>query len=982
VVCPQCSAVNPDGASACKTCNAILQTGEALPTEWISPEKAHAAAAGVTLISGDSPQPEGTVLGGRYRLIKRIGQGGMGAVYEAIDLELDRTVALKVIKPEYASEPAVVQRFKQELVLARAVTHRNVIRIFDIGLADGFRFITMEYVRGRDLAAILKDRGKLGADEAVSYMKQICDGLTAAHSEGVVHRDLKPTNIMVNEQGRALIMDFGIARSADSSTMTRTGATVGTPAYMSPEQAQAKPVDARSDIYSLGIIFYELLTGTVPFVSDAGMMAMLVARCKEKPAPPVDLDPTIPRELNDIVLKALATDPARRFASAREFRQALERYTPDPGSHPPPPRQRFRRPAEIAVVAVAAISLATAAYLVVSRTPGGSGAAPPRKAVTVLVADFDNTTAENIFDGTLEPVFSSLVEGASFVNVYNRTTAHDLVEQLKPGTSKLNESTARLIAAREGINVVLTGLIARQGDGYRVTVNAVDGVTGKTIVSRDSSTVPKERVLTEAARMVPGLRRAIGDSTPEAQQLAAGETFTSTSLDALHFYGAAQQQQWAGNFQAAIDLYLKAIQADPKFGRAYAGVAAMNRNLGRSAEAEKYFKLALEQTGLMTDREKLRTRGGYFLYLQDPQAIAEYSELVKLYPNDTAGQANLALAYCYAREWQKALVEGRKSVELEPKNVLRQSNLAFYALYGTDAAAAATDARVVLSRNPKYWKAYIVLALSQMLEGRPEDAAKTYRRLQGIDALGSSMALTGLADIDFSQGKFTDAASVLENGIAADSAAPDRDYAIAKIVALAEAELAQAKPAKAIENVNQALKLSKSYPTLFAAARVLLRMGQMEKARQLASDLDARPRPEPRAYGKLIAAEILMEQRKATEAIAALKEAQQLADTWTGHLDLGRAYLMANAPADADSELDVCIKRRGEATSLFLDDVPTHRYLPEVYYYKGRATQGLTGEHSPAAIDSFKKFLALKNASQRDPMVESARQQVGQPAAH
>jgi tetratricopeptide (TPR) repeat protein len=529
---------------------------------------------------------------------------------------------------------------------------------------------------------------------------------------------------------------------------------------------------------------------------------------------------------------------------------------------------------------------------------------------------------------------------------------------------------------------VVTGLIARQGDGYRVTVNAVDGVTGKTIVSRDSATVPKERVLSEAAKMVPGLRRAIGDSTPEAQQLTAGETFTSTSLDALHDYGAAQQQQWAGNFQAAIDLYLKAIDADPKFGRAYAGLAAMNRNLGRSVEAEKYYKLALEQTGLMTDREKLRTRGSYFLYLQDPQAIAEYSELVKHYPSDTAGQANLALAYCYARDWQKALVEGRKSVELEPKNVLRQSNLAFYELYGSDAAAAATDAQAVISRNPKYLKAYIVLALSQMMEDRPEDAAKTYERLQGVNASGSSRALTGLADIAISEGKFTDAASILEKGIAADSADPNGDYAVAKLLALAEDELAQAKPAKAVDSINQGLKLSKSHSTLFAAARVLLRTGQPEKARQIAADLGARPRPEPRAYGKLISGEVLLEQRKATEAIEAFKEAQQLADTWAGHLDLGRAYLVANAPADADSELDVCLKRRGEAISLFLDDVPTYRYLPEVYYYKGRAIQGLTGEHSTVALDWFKKFLAIKNASQPDPLVDSARQQAGQSAAH
>jgi eukaryotic-like serine/threonine-protein kinase len=943
----------------------------------MAPQLAGSAAAAMSALAGASPHS--TLLGGRYELVKRIGEGGMGAVFEATDVELGRKVALKVIKPEFAEDPGVLRRFKQELVLARQVTHRNVIRIFDFGAADGVRFITMEYVEGRHLASILRERRKLPPAEAVALIKQICDGLIAAHAEGVVHRDLKPSNIMIDAQGRALIMDFGIARSVESSTLTRTGALVGTPVYMSPEQAKAKPVDARSDIFSLGIIFYELLTGVPPFCHDT-VMATLLARCEEKPRPPIEVDPSIPKPVNEIVLKALATDPANRFESAREFRQALDAYAPDAGPLPRKQRSLARRAIETAILALATAIVAIGAYAIIASRSGGSAAA--RKTVTVLVADFDNTTSESVFDGTLEPVFMTLVEGASFVSAFSRATAHDLAEQLKPGSAKLNEAMARLIAAREGIDIVLTGLIARHGDGYRVTVNAIDGITGKTIVSRDSATVPKERVLSEAAKMTPKLRRAIGDSTPEAQQLAAGETFTSTSLDALHDYGAAQQQQWAGNFKAAIDLYLKAVKADSKFGRAYAGLAAMNRNLGRSAEAEKYYKLALQQTGLMTDRERLRTRSGYFLYLHDPQAIPESAELVKLYPADTAGPANLALAYFYARDWQKALIEGRKSVELEPKNVLRQSNLAFYELYGSDAAAAATDARGAISRNPKYEKPYIVLALTQMLDGRPEEAAKTYRQLQGVTALGSSMALTGLGDLALSEGKFSDAESILERGIAADSGDPGGDYAVAKLLALSEDEFALSRTAKASDDLTRSLALSDSYSTLFTASRLMVRMGQEQKARRLALQLASQPRSEPRAYAKLIEAEILLSQRHATEAIQTLKEAQQLADTWIGHFDLGSAYLLANTPADADSEFDACLRRRGEATSLFLDDIPTFRYLPEVYYYKGRATQALAGEHSGAAVEWFNKFLGIKNASQADPLVASARRAAGGSAAH
>src|SRR5713101_491411 len=276
VECPICHTSNPPGSLACLKCSTPIEIGDATivikPTSDAptivepagGPNDPEATIGGATGWSvpiqkigprdPNAPLEPGTVLGDRYEILKRLGEGGMGAVYKARDRELDKLLALKVIRPELAGHPEILRRFKQELLLARQVTHKNVIRIFDLGMAGGCKFITMDYIDGRDLKSILVERGKLAPEEAVPIVQQVCRGLEAAHTEGVVHRDLKPQNIMVDEQGRVLVMDFGLARSLELSGRTRTGALMGTPDYMSPEQARSQKVDVRSDLFSLGVI--------------------------------------------------------------------------------------------------------------------------------------------------------------------------------------------------------------------------------------------------------------------------------------------------------------------------------------------------------------------------------------------------------------------------------------------------------------------------------------------------------------------------------------------------------------------------------------------------------------------------------------------------------------------------------------------------------------------------------------------------------
>src|SRR5438105_638546 len=271
----------------------------------------------------------GTLLGGRYSILRLLGQGGMGAVYKARDLELDRVIALKVIRPELASNPGILQRFKQELILARHVTHKNVIRIYDLGDADGLKFITMEYVDGEDLRALLGRHNEFSPTEAVEIVQQICRALEAAHAEGVIHRDLKTQNVMRDSQGRIVVMDFGLARSLEAPGMTQTGALVGTLEYMSPEQALGTVLDQRSDLFAVGLIFYELLTGKAPYKADTAI-ASLMKRTHERAVPASDVDASVPVSLSAIVSRCLERDPSNRYESATELLRELDAWSSDP----------------------------------------------------------------------------------------------------------------------------------------------------------------------------------------------------------------------------------------------------------------------------------------------------------------------------------------------------------------------------------------------------------------------------------------------------------------------------------------------------------------------------------------------------------------------------------------------------------------------------------------------------------------------------
>jgi tetratricopeptide (TPR) repeat protein len=882
-----------------------------------------------------------------------------------------------------ASNPEILARFKQELLLSSQVTHRNVIRIYDLGEAQGLKFITMEYLEGENLYQILKQRGKLEIAEAVDVMEQVASGLATAHGEGIIHRDLKPANIMRDKNGRVVVMDFGLARTFSGDGMTQTGAMLGTLDYMSPEQAQGMDVKASSDIFTVGLILYELLAGVTPFHAESAI-ASLLKRTQQRAVPLADVDRNIPGALSNIVAKCLEKDPANRYKNAGELDADLRAWQGRSGGKKVSAssgRLRMNRIRELSWprfavtgVLIAAIAAGIAWYVTRRQAAAKLLTHAP---VSVLVGDFANHTGDSVLDDTLEPMLGVALEGASFINAYSRGDARKAARKLPNPTDSLDEQSARLVAVNQGINAVITGDISLQGNQYDISATAVDALTGAILAKADVTVANKQDIVQALPKLAVPLRKALGDTTPASLQFnEVSGGFTAASLEAVHQDALGVDEQFAGKFQEAFDSFQKAAELDPKFARAYTGMAAMAQNLGRPGDAVKYMKLAMEHMDRMTERERFRNRGLYYLTAGDYQnCVQEYTQLVTRYPADRVGQNNLANCYTQLRNAPKALEAAQHAVEIVPRGVGQRLNLAFISAFAGDFAASEKQARTALEISPSAAQGYLVLAEAQLGQRQTEKAAESYHRLEKLGPLGISTANTGLADLAAYQGTYAEAARILAQGATTDAAAKMADNAARKYAALGTIEELQGNRAAALSDMGKALANSQSIQIQFLAAITDVDAGDLAKAQKLAASLAAQLSSEPQAYSKIITGLIALKRKDANEAVKQITAANNLLDTWIGRFELGRAYLDAGAFTEADSEFDQCEKRRGEAVELFDDNVPTYAYFPLVYYYQGRVREGMKSE---GFADFYKSYLSIRGQSSQDPLVPEIRHRIGQ----
>ena len=1003
--CPQCGSSAPAGASRCSICRASLTdfsptvafdaaalsqyadggaTGVGTPqvTSLGSP-----TGSGFDAAESRPPLEPGQSFGTRYHIIKLLGAGGMGAVYQAWDAELGVAVAIKVIRPEAMADQTIAadieRRFKRELLLARQVTHKNVVRIHDIGQIDGIKYITMSYVDGVDLSTAAQVEGRLPIAKVLQTARSVAAGLAAAHAAGVVHRDLKPANIMLQADGTALIMDFGIARSTGDKAApaqpktaprltlplgpsradaTMAGVIVGTVEYMAPEQARGETVDQRADVYAFGLILYDLLAGRGRMHAE-GAVAELQARMALAPPALGTIVPEVPEALSRVVMRCLDPAPAGRFQSAADVLVELERL--DERGELIPVKRTVRLPLVVAMVALL-LALSGVSWWF------SRGAVPPaaHDPVSVVIADFKNGTADTTFDRALEQTLRRGLEGAEFISAYDRSRIATTLGE--PARDTLDETAAREVAVKHGLSVVLAGSIAPRGSGFDVTVRASGALSGNEIAAVSGRASRKEDVVDVANRLVARVRRALGDQTSESEQLLAMRSVSTTSLDVVSHYARAMESQSKGRYEEARQSFLEATALDPSFGLGYQALAVISRNLGSLQDANRYIDQALSHLDGMTDRERLVTRGFQFRLTGDYKKCAEqFEEMTKRFSGDAIAFNQRALCSSKLRNLKQAVEEMGRAVKILPNHTVFRGNLAVYTAYAGDFAGAEKAARAIEQPNDLVT---LAVAFAQVGQGQLPAAAETYKGLASISSRGASWSASGTADLALFEGRFSDAARLFEQGAAADQAAKRGDRAARKLTSLAYTRLVQGRPRDAIAAAEQALAGSKAAEVRFLAARVLVEAGETDRAQSIAAGLSAEFPAEPQAYGKIVEGQIALKKGDAKESVKILTAANETLDTWLGHFELGRAYLAAEAFAQADAEFDRCILRRGETLSLLVDEEPTYGYLPMVYNYQGLVREGLKNARF---AESYREYLRIRGTSKEDPLLPEVRKRAG-----
>ena len=507
----------------------------------------------------------------------------------------------------------------------------------------------------------------------------------------------------------------------------------------------------------------------------------------------------------------------------------------------------------------------------------------------------------------------------------------------------LNEDTARLVAVRQDVRMVLAGTIAAVGDRFDLSLRVVDPTGGEIIVDADARANSSVEVLGAINTLAADIRKKLGEDSLDLTKLESGESITATSLVAIKHYTTAQNLARDGQDEEAITYYQQAVAEDPELARAYSGWGLSAFKIGRSTESDEQWQKALSLLDRMTERERYRTLGLYYtaVSLNYDTAIENYQQLVEKYPADGAGNNNLAVLYTFTAQYDKALAQSEKLLEIFPGRTLYHGNHAQYAIYAGDIVTAAAEAQKVIAEDPSYFKSYMILALVSLHQGDTAAAISTYERMAETGTRGASLASIGLADIALYEGRHEDAVQILIDGIAADEAENNERGAATKKIALAQARIALGEVEVGVKIIAD-LAATRGDGQLVPSAEIYAANGRFDDAFAIAEQYREQLRPTARSYANLIDGINAIYQEEHLLAIESLRAALESADLWIVHYYLGQAYLGAGYPAEASAEFESLITRRGEAGGLFFDDVPTWRYTATLDEWKKKAGSAIS----------------------------------------
>jgi len=722
----------------------------------------------------------GDVLGGRYEILQLLGEGGMGAVYKAMDRELNRPVALKLIRPELASNPSILARFKQELLLAHQVTHKNVIRIYDLGDAEGVKFITMEFVEGEDLRALILRQKKFPPEEAVEIIQQVCRALEAAHAVGVIHRDLKPQNIMRDKTGRILVMDFGLARTLGGDGMTQTGALVGTMEYMSPEQALAKDLDVRSDLYTLGLILYELLAGVTPFKAESAV-ASLIKRNSERAAPISDHDATIPRALSNIVSKCLERDPKLRYQNADELLRDLDIWQGKRAAATlgfqaavEPWGRTIHWPLMTGIAAV--IILAIAGYffrgILFSHSAKKTAAGP---AVSLAILPFRNASGDSGLDwlgSGLSDMLSTDVGQSSRLRTVSQDRLHQLLSDLRVApNAAIEPGTLRRLAEFTSADTLVWGQYAKSGGQIRIDATLQD-VKHDRIFPIKIEGVDEKDIPGAVDRLAASIRDNLAFSPDVLKELKASSFQPSShSSAALRDYNQGVQFLRDGKNLDAVKSFQSATAGDSSFALAYSRLADADSALGYDGDAEQASRKAVDLSQPLPPAEKYLIQAMHLRIAKDnKKAIEAYENLARSMPDNSDVQSSLAGLYTETGNYDMARAQLSRLLAADPKNIQALWQAGVLELVSGNPQAALDPLNKGLSLavqgDAAELKALILqsMGISYRMMNKSDEAMRNYQDALAINQrLGLKRALASnlveMAVVQNAQGKVAAALS-------------------------------------------------------------------------------------------------------------------------------------------------------------------------------------------------------------------------------